>query len=357
MHYYESAAYLAELKFLAENLGNAEKLKNKTFLLSGATGMIGSLLTDLVLYANAHLGWNSRVVALVRNPVKARNRFPGKGEAEGLLVLKADLSSPIPSAVIPASAGNINYIIHAASNTHPVQYATEPVSTILTNILGADNMLRLTRDLKAERFLFLSSVEIYGENRGDVEAFSENYCGYIDSNTLRAGYPEGKRAGETLCQAYARQYGIDFVIARLARAYGPTLQRSDTKAMSQFLWNALAGKAIVLKSAGTQQYSYIYAGDAVRGLLWLLTEGNCGEAYNLSGKASDVLLRDLAARIASMAGTELVFDLPDAVEAAGYSKATKAMLNADKLRNTGFSPLYNMETGLDRTLAVLKETL
>ena len=351
MHYYEIPAYQEELKTLLEQVENREALKGKTFLLSGATGMLGSLLTDLLLYANRHENWGCRVVALVRNPEKAEKRFSGLGEADGLTLIKADLGQALPPDTAER-VGKADYIIHLASNTHPKQYATDPVNTVLSNIIGTDSLLKLSAQLKA-RFLLLSSVEIYGENRGDTEKFREDYCGYIDCGTLRAGYPEGKRAAEALCHAYARQFGVDFVTVRLARAYGPTLQRSDTKAMSQFIWNALAGEPIVLKSEGTQQYSYIYAGDAVRGILWLLTEGQCGEAYNLSGKDSDVRLKELAGNIAALAGTEVRFELPDAVEAAGYSKATKAMLDDAKVQAAGFRPAYDIQAGMARTMRIL----
>ena len=356
MHYYENPDYLKELETLSGQVENAERLKGKTFLLSGATGMLGSLLTDLILYGNRSKGWNCKVVALVRNLEKAKKRFPGVTEADGLRLIRADLGRDL-GPEIAGQAGHADYVIHLASNTHPKQYATDPVNTVLANVIGTNSLLKLAADLKAERFALLSSVEVYGENRGDTEKFREDYCGYIDCGTLRAGYPEGKRAAEALCHAYAQQYGVDFVTIRLARAYGPTLQRTDTKAMSQFLWNALAGEPIVLKSAGTQQYSYIYAGDAIRGILWLLTEGISGEAYNLTGEDSDVRLRDLAQTIADLAGTKVVFNLPDAVEAAGYSKATKAMLDDRKIRETGFVPQDDMRSGLEKTVHILTGVL
>ena len=92
------------------------------------------------------------------------------------------------------------------------------------------------------RTVFIDNfLEIYGENRGDVETFPESYLGYIDCNTLRAGYPESKRLGETLCNAYAQTFGLDFVIPRLSRVYGPTMLPTDSKAISQFIKKAAAG--------------------------------------------------------------------------------------------------------------------
>ncbi len=100
---------------------------------------------------------------------------------------------------------------------------------------------------KQAEFFFFQLSKIYGENRGDVEKFTEDYCGYIDCNTLRAGYPEGKRVSESLCQAYSAKHHLDIVIPRLCRTFGPTMLLSDSKASSQFILNTVHGEDIVLK--------------------------------------------------------------------------------------------------------------
>ena len=211
-------------------------------------------------------------------------------------------------------------------------------------------MLKLADKCKAKRVVFASSNEIYGENRGDVEKFNEEYCGYIDCNTLRAGYPESKRCGEALCQAYIKQKQLDVVIARLTRTYGPTLLESDTKAMSQFLHKAIKGEDIVLKSKGTQYYSYTYVSDAVAGLLTVMLLGKCGEAYNIADEKSDIRLRDLAETIAESVGKKVVFDVPSKNESAGYSKATKARLDSSKLQKLGWHARYDIKDGINRTI-------
>jgi len=241
-----------------------------------------------------------------------------------------------------------------ASNTHPILYATDPIGTITTNIIGAQNLLDYAVAHHATRFVFASSNEVYGENRGDAELFNEEYCGYINCNTLRAGYPESKRCAEALCQAYMVQNGLDIAIARLTRSYGPTMILSDTKAISQFIKKSMKNEDIVLKSDGTQYYSYTYMADAASGVLWIMLAGKSGEAYNIAEEHSDITLRDLASFLAGINGKKVVFEIPDSIEAAGYSRATKARLNGHKLQDLGWSPRYDIKSGLQRTIDILK---
>lgn len=324
-----------------------EKLAGKRVLISGASGMIGSFLIQVLMERPETI----YVTGIGRNEDKARRRFASFWDSPEFTFLSRDINQPLEEDI------RADFILHAASNTHPAAYSADPIGTVTTNILGTLNLLRLAASCKGGRFLFASSVEIYGENRGDKEYFDESYCGYLDCNTVRAGYPESKRAGEALCQAFIRQEGVDAVIARLSRTYGPTMLLSDTKAISQFLKKGAAGEDIVLKSAGNQLYSYSYVADAVSGLLTVLLKGEKGEAYNIADPGSDLTLKDLAAMIAGKCGKNVVFELPDEKEAAGYSKATKALMDGSKLRALGWRSLWKMEEGVERTLACLKERM
>ena len=323
-------------------------LRDRAILISGATGMIGSCLIDAIMFRNRESGLNCKVFALSRNAERARSRFAGWSGSFLLQVLEGDVNQDI-SPLLP---NNVDYVLHLASNTHPVAYASDPIGTILTNIVGTRNMLEAASSRGARRFA--SSNEIYGENRGDKELFDESYLGYIDCNSLRAGYPESKRCGEALCQAYLKHRELDIVIARLTRSFGPSLLPSDTKAMSQFLRNGASKEDIVLKSKGDQLYSYTYAADAVTGLLTILLKGECGQAYNVAEESFDIPLKEIAGIIAEEAGTKVVFDLPDAVEAAGFSKATKARLDGSKLRALGWKAHYSLKQGIGRTLECLR---
>ena len=270
-----------------------------------------------------------RVIALGRNQGRARERLGNYFDDSRFWYISCDVNERIPEC------GHVDRIIHAASNTHPKLYSEDPVGTIMSNVLGTKNLLDYGLSHGAKQFCFLSSVEIYGENRKDVEKFDEKYLGYLDCNTLRAGYPESKRLGESLCNAYREAYGLDFVIPRLSRVYGPGMLWSDTKAISQFIKKAAAGEDIVLKSQGDQRYSYTFVTDAAAGILWSMAMGASGEAYNVVDEESDITLGDLAGKLARIAGTRVVFEIPEENERKGYSAATRAMLDGTKLRSLG----------------------
>lgn len=350
MSLYDNAQYMADVRNVVQLLLPWEKMQDKSIMLSGATGLIGSFLVDVILEKNLLDDLNCTVYALGRNEKKANERFSRYINDSHYKFIPYDVKFPLTYE----GKEKIDYILHLAANTHPMLYATDPIGTITTNIIGVQNMLEFAVEHNATRFAFASSNEIYGENRGDVELFEEDYCGYINCNTLRAGYPESKRCGEALCQAYKAQKGLDVVILRLTRSYGPTMLMSDTKAISQFIKKGIAGEDIVLKSAGTQYYSYTYMADAVSGLLYALLCGENGEAYNIAEEQSDIMLKDLAAIIAGIKGKQVVFEVPDAVEAAGYSKATKARLDGEKLKKLGWMPRYTIPTGMKRTIDILE---
>ena len=322
-----------------------ETIAGKTFLISGATGLVGSFLVDVLLSMDN----GSVIYALSRNEQRAKARFSKWINDPRFVYISHDINKPL----IVENVKTIDYVFHMASNTHPIQYSTDPIGTITTNVIGLQNMLEFALSHQSRRFVFASSNEIYGENRGDVEFFEEDYCGYINSNTMRAGYPESKRCGEALCQAYRAQRGLDVIVARLTRSYGPTMLTDDTKAISQFIRKAINREDIVLKSAGNQYYSYTYVADAVSGLLYCLLNGENGEAYNIADERSDITLKDLASIAARITGGQIVFEFPDSIEGAGYSKATKARLDGNKLKNLGWEAQYDIQSGMERTIRIL----
>lgn len=342
--------YLLDIDYVAKLELPWEKLKSQSLLITGASGLIGSFLIDVLMRKNKLNNLDCTIYALGRNIDKAKIRFSEYWNDNKFNFIIFDINEEIKETKI----NTIDYIIHLASNTHPMAYATDPIGTVTTNIIGTNNILKCARTHNTKRVVFASSNEIYGENRGDVESFDENYCGYINCNTMRAGYPESKRCGEALCQSYIKQAGLDIVIPRFTRSYGPTMLMTDTKAISQFIKKGVLGEDIVLKSAGTQYYSYTYVADAVAGLITILLKGNNGEAYNIADEKSDIMLKDLANIIARYAQREVIFELPNDTEKSGYSTATKARLSSEKLKKLGWIAKYDISTGLEQTLKILQ---
>lgn len=345
----EIGLYKNRVRQIAEEKIDWATLEGRTIMITGATGMIGKMLIDVLMCRNDERKKKIHVLAVGRNVEKARTRLNDCFERDDFEFLEMDMSDSITTAIDK----NIDYMIHAASATHPLQYSNDPVGTIIPNVIGLNNLLKLAVEKKSKRLLFLSSVEIYGENRKDTEKFDEKYLGYIDCNTLRAGYTESKRVGEALCQAYREQHGVDFVTLRLARVFGPTMLMGDSKASSQFIKNALVREDIILKSNGAQEYSYLYVADAVRAILYGLVYGESGEAYNVADKKFDISLKGLAECCAGLVGKKVAFELPSEQEKKGFSKANKALLDGEKFQKIGFSIDGNLKDCLAETLDIL----
>lgn len=323
----EDIALVAELPY------QWEKLDNKVIMISGGTGFIGSFIVDVIQYRNKKFSSNIKVVSLSRRG----------GESNAMVEnLKVDITTPI------IYDGKIDYILHLASNTHPKQYAEDPVGTITTNVLGCNNLLALAKEKNVKRFLLASSVEIYGQ--GTETPMNEEYCGYIDCNSARSGYNEAKRTCEALCQSYMQQYSVETVIVRLARIFGAD-KKKDTKAMSQFMDKAVNGEDIVLKSKGNQKYSYCYVADAVSGIIKVLLDGVSGEAYNISDEDEGITLGGYAEYIAELANKKVVYQLEDN---DSVSKATYALLDIEKIKKIGWNPQFTISGGLTRNFRIYK---
>lgn len=331
--------YLDDLRYIASTKG-IDALKGKSVLITGATGLIGTLLIDALMAVGG-----IRVIASGRSTDKATARL---GEYFGnpmFEFLEHDACHPFPDGI------TADYIIPLASSTHPLVYSRFPVETALTNVEGARHALDLAAACGAT-VMYPSTVEIYGNARGG-DVFTEDYTGNLNLSGARACYPESKRLCEALCQSYAAEKGVKVKIARLSRVFGPTMLESDTKASSQFILKAIAGEDIVLKSEGEQYFSYTYVADAVAALLYIMLNGENGQAYNVSSESCNVHLKDFAAECARLCGRSVIFDIPDTTEAKGYSIASRAILSCDKLAGIGFRAKYNMEDALERTVKIL----
>lgn len=319
-----------DIKRVAELNYAWEKLKDKTVLLSGGTGLFGQFFIDVVKYRNRVYGDNICIISLSRHVFQSE---------KNITYIACDVTKKIELE------RPVDFVLHLASNTHPKQYSEDPIGTITTNIFGCYNLLEFARGVKAKRFLLASSVEVYGE--GTEQPMEENFFGNVDFNTVRAGYNEAKRLSESLCRSYRTQYNINCVIARFARCFGYD-KKDDTKAIAQFMKKAVADENIILKSDGRQRFSYCYVADAVSALFKILLDGIDGEAYNVSDDDEGKTLWDYAKLIASFAGRDVVFDF-DRSKNLGVSTVNYALLDCKKLKALGWLPMWTVSRALFET--------
>lgn len=323
-----------DFKQLAERSIPWDELRDKTFLITGATGLIGSLLVRFLLYANDAIGLNAKVYAVVRNQEKADKIF-ADNKTDALSYVVADLEKDAVNCT-----GNCDYIIHAAAVTASKVMVSDPVGTIRTAIDGTEKMLQLAVEKKVKAFIYISSMEIYGQPKTEGKT-SEKDLGYIDIETVRSCYPEGKRMCECLCTAYAAQYGVNVISARLAQTFGAGILPTENRVFAQFARSAMNNENIVLHTTGESEGNYVYTADAIAALLMLLVKGVAGESYNIANEESHITIRNMAQLVADeIAGGKIqaVIDIPENSASLGYAPPVKMWLDAAKMRALGWNP-------------------
>ena len=326
-----------------------EQLYGRSILITGATGMICSTVVDLLLRLNRRDNAGIKIIAAGRSRERLYARFEGFTENDGLLYEPYDATEL--SRV--DFSGDVDYVIHGASNANPAIYMKEPVETILANVTGLNAMLDFAVRRKVKRLLYISSSEVYGQN-STTDPYEENAYGFVDILSQRAGYPCSKRTGESLCVAYGMEHGLDTVMVRPGHIYGPSITKSDNRASAEFTVKALAGEDIVMKSKGTQLRSYCHTLDCASAILAVLLKGEAGQAYNISNPDSICTIADIAEALAKAAGTEVRFSEATDAEKKSYNPATNSSLRSDKLEALGWKACFPLERGAKQTLDTLR---
>lgn len=342
--------YLKQLNRVIASL-DLSLYHQKTIFVSGGTGMIGACILDLLGLWNACHGGTISVIASTRNLDKVKR---GENPAENIQWICWETSAPLE---LPPS---VDYIIHTANNADPVNFARYPVETLWGAMAGTRSVLEYAREQQCKKILYVSSGEMYGQpsvnQQGELEDFTEDYCGAVNHKTPRAGYPTGKRGSEVLCQSYLQQYQVPTVIGRPCHIFGPTMLETDSRAVSEFFRNGCQGEDIVLKSEGLMERSHCYVVDCVSALFFLLEQGEQGEAYNITDQTYQMTIRDMAQAIAQAGGRSLRFDLPTTVQAQGFSPVQRAVLCGEKLQALGWKPVATAEkaSAIQETMGILR---
>lgn len=344
--YIGNETYRKDLETSLHGIVNYRELFHKSVLVTGATGLIGSFLVDLLLYADQQENAGIRVYALARNKDALCARFASVQKMPELHFLVQDVTEPLQLT------GHVDYIIHAAGDGFPSAFREHPVETMTPAVLGTWQLLRHAKEMGIKRFLYLSSGEVYGKAVGEAQAFTEADTGNIDSMDVRSCYPMAKRCAETLCVSFMEQYQVSVVIARLSHTYGANVSSRDNRATVQFMKNALAGQDIVLHSSGKQLRSYTYVADCVSGVLTILLNGRAGEAYNVANAASRVTIAEFAEMVAQKSGRQCKMEQPTAFEKKELSPIEYAVLASDKLEDLGWTGQYDISDGISNMLEV-----
>lgn len=314
-----------------------EQMKASTIFITGGTGLVGyNILKELSEVAEE---LELRILALVRSEEKARQLFAGLSER--IIPVQGDVRAPF------CIDEPVHYIIHGAGITASAAFVNQPADTIMTAVTGTQNVLDLAREKQVRSMVYLSSMEVYGSPQEDT-VLTEADVGYLDPLQLRSSYPQSKRMCETLCVAYAEEFGVNVKIARLAQTFGPGMQPGDRRAIIQFMEAAMNQQDIRIKATGQSARMYLYTFDAVTALLTLLLKGKSGTAYNVANQDTYCSIQALAETIVRVVGSSSTVMVNTGTEAERriYPPDSFLRLDTTGIESLGWKPRVSLQESL-----------
>jgi len=247
--------------------------------------------------------------------------------------------------------GKIDGILNFACPASPVHYQADPVRTIETNFLGILNCLHLAHDREI-KLLQASTSEVYGDPT--VSPQKETYWGNVNPIGIRSCYDEGKRAAETLCFDYRRQYGTDSRVVRIFNTYGPRMAINDGRVVSNFIVQALKGEDITIYGSGMQTRSFCFVDDLVEGIYLTYTSNKVIDFPINLGNPTEFTIKNLAELVIELTGSNSrISSMPlpqdDPVQRKPDISTAKTYLN--------WEPTIELRDGLERTIEYFKEVI
>lgn len=332
-----------DVSVFAKDFALSGQLTKSTFLVTGATGLIGSLLIRCLLALDEQI----KIYAPVRNLKKAEALFD-EWQKEYIQFVECDL--------VEYDYGlleKIDYIVHCAAPTSSKFFVEHPVETSEIIVDGTKKMLQLARQKQVKGMVYLSSLEVYGELHDDSCPIKEDFQGYLDPMSVRSSYPMAKRATENLCCLYSSEYEVPVKIARLTQTTGAGIAKDDSRIIAQFARLAAQGRDIALHTTGESARPYCYVTDSVSALLYVLLKGTSGECYNVANESTYISARDMAEYIHEHINpnSQVRIELADNM---GYAPPTKLRLDTKKLKDLGWQPRYGLKEIYERLIKYLK---
>ncbi len=321
-----------------------DSLKNKTVLVTGATGLLTTYLCKCL--ANCSGQYNIHIYLQCRSREKAEMIYKDYLDDPHLEILTFDLiSGNFPDI-------KFDYMIHAASMASTKYFVETPVDVILPNVVGTYRLLEHTRNKGAEKFLFFSSNSIYGEGGTEKEILSESDYGIVDPLNDRSSYIEAKRLAEQMCRAYYKQYGVNTGIIRITHTYGPTFDiEHDMRILPRVIKSLLSDKEMVMYKDPSASAQYTYIADMIAAVLFILVKGEPGEVYN-AGADELVKIDDAVSwMIEASEKTNSSVKQIDIDENYNFSKGkgvNDKKTSNEKLKTLGWRQLYTPKDGFAR---------
>lgn len=337
---------LEDLENITSNkIINWERFRNKTILITGASGFLPSYLVYSLLYLNhKDSNFKIKVIGLVRNLGKATIKFKDFIQYSNFRLVENNLMHEI------SINEKIDFIIHAASQASPVFYKTDPVGTLMPNIVGSIHLLQLAIKNKVEGFLFFSSGEVYGLTENISMPINENDYGYSDPTQVRSCYGESKRMGENLCVCYAHQHHVPAKIVRPFHTYGPGCSLDDGRVFADFVKNITLNEDINMNSDGQATRAFCYISDATIGFLKILLNGKIAEPYNV-GSPYETKIIELAEILVSLyPEKKLKVKKLATRDDLNYVKSpiNRSCPDISKLKNLGWEYTISIQVGFKR---------
>jgi len=314
----------------------------RTVLVTGGTGLVGSWLIKELVDAGAH------VVSLVRDWVP-ESELIRSGLIERVTVVRGDVRD---GALIERALGeyDVNTVLHLAAQTIVSTANRNPVSAFETNVAGTWMLLEACRHTGVEQVVLASSDKAYG---------AQTDLPYTEEMPLQGSHPYdvSKSCADLIAQTYAASYGMPVAITRCANIYGGG-DLNWSRIVPGTIRSLLRGERPVIRSDGRYVRDYLYVKDAARAYMLVAARlaadrTLAGAAFNFSCEAPVTVL-ELVARLAELMESDLEPDVRD----EATNEIREQYLSAERARKMlGWAPLYDLDEGLRETVAWYRDFL